>query len=97
MVKVMSLRVVVMMMVVVVTIMMMEGEVEGAVDYECVFGSMFSVEENGVTHHFCSLGMNPPFMDRGQYVIAQNSAGVCYECICEDDIGKACCEISCSL
>ncbi|XP_076436829.1 uncharacterized protein LOC143276239 isoform X2 [Babylonia areolata] len=86
-----------MSLLVVMVVLVIGGMVEGKVDYNCDFGSMYSVEENGVTHHFCSLGMNPPFMDRGQYVIAQNSAGVCYECICEDDIGKACCEISCSL
>ncbi|XP_025112429.1 uncharacterized protein LOC112575085 isoform X2 [Pomacea canaliculata] len=72
--------------------------VDAKVDYVCTFGPMLSTQgPDGTLLHFCSTGMQPPFVTRGHYIVATDSAnpGRCFECVCEDDIGMACCERPC--
>nr|KAG5700464.1 hypothetical protein BaRGS_013951 [Batillaria attramentaria] len=50
------------------------------------------LHDAGVTHYFCATEMDPPFMQRGQYLVTRDAQNTCYECVCEDEIGMACCE-----
>ena len=42
--------------------------------------------------YFCATEMSPPFLQRGEYILARDATGTCYECLCEDELGMACCE-----
>ncbi|KAK7488063.1 hypothetical protein BaRGS_00020654 [Batillaria attramentaria] len=82
------------LLLVVVGLVVLAGDcVQGKVDYRCRFGPMLSATDDaGVTHYFCATEMDPPFMQRGQYLVTRDAQNTCYECVCEDEIGMACCE-----
>ncbi|BFZ20048.1 hypothetical protein BsWGS_23087 [Bradybaena similaris] len=60
--------------------------------FHCVFGDMLTTTTpDGETVQFCPTQMQPPFMNRGDYLVAVSN-GTCYECMCAPDTGLACCE-----
>lgn len=54
--------------------------------------SLSSTDSHGKLHEFCPTKMDPPFMKKGDFIWARDNNDQCYECVCEEDIGLACCE-----
>ncbi|XP_059177544.1 uncharacterized protein LOC131956926 [Physella acuta] len=68
--------------------------VHARIDYKCLFGPIRTVvAPDGRVHEFCHTQMAHPsqFMDKGEFIEGTKD-GICYECVCEDGIGLACCE-----
>ncbi|XP_005110543.1 uncharacterized protein LOC101861548 [Aplysia californica] len=62
------------------------------VDFNCEFGDIISaLDGEGQPMNFCPTGMDPPYMAEGDFIWAYKD-GVCYECLCELNVGLACCE-----
>ncbi|CAL1525991.1 unnamed protein product [Lymnaea stagnalis] len=66
--------------------------VNARLDFVCEFGSMESTTtSDGRRVEFCRTHMDPAFMTKGDFIVARKN-DACYECVCEEDIGLACCE-----
>uniref|UniRef100_A0A2C9LWI4 Uncharacterized protein n=1 Tax=Biomphalaria glabrata TaxID=6526 RepID=A0A2C9LWI4_BIOGL len=61
-------------------------------DYTCVFGTLSRTRlTDGSTLEYCQTGMEPPVVLKDDFVEARSQSGQCWECMCDDETGLACC------